>query len=49
MTMDSTNEKVDRRTPVFVSETLQTFDKANVSRKARCLVRQASGILAMGR
>jgi hypothetical protein len=48
-TMDSTNEIVDLRTPVFVSETLQTFDKVNVSRKARCLVGQASGIIGMGR
>jgi hypothetical protein len=47
MTMDSTNEKVDRRTPVFVSDTLQTFDKVNVSRKARYLVRKAGGITAM--
>jgi hypothetical protein len=38
MTMDSTNEKVDRRTPLFISDTLQTFDKVNVSRKARYLV-----------
>lgn len=47
--MDSNNEKVDRLIPVFVAETLQIFDKVNVSRKARYLMGQASGMIAMAR
>jgi hypothetical protein len=38
MTMDANNEKVDLRAPVFVSDTLQTFDKANVSRLEKLAV-----------